>query len=130
MPQAHSQTPFIVLAIVLTVGVVLGFPAFGMKYLFEYRVTERGLYILLARVLPIRVLPIRKIAAVERGPFDRQVWRWGTFMDWRLGNRLGGEIVRVKTRGLPMTGIVVTPADPDAFERDLARVIEAYRRDG
>jgi hypothetical protein len=126
MPQAHSETLIIVVAMLLMLGVVLGFAAFGLKFVFEYRVTERGLYILLGRVSPIRVLPIRKIVAVQRRPFDRQFWRWGMFTNWRLGNRLCGEIVWVKTRGLPMTGIVVTPRDPDAFERDLAHVIEQY----
>jgi hypothetical protein len=114
----------------LMLAAVLAFLAFGMKYVFDYRVTERGLYLVLARVLPLKLLPIRKIAAVQRGPFDRNFWRWGVFTNLRLGNRLRGELVWVKTRGLPMTGVLVTPQDPDAFERDLNRVLEAREAQG
>jgi len=33
----------------------VAFAAFGMKYVFDYRITERGLYILLARLIPLKV---------------------------------------------------------------------------
>jgi hypothetical protein len=114
----------------LMLAAVVVFLAFGMKYVFDYRVTERGLYLVLARVLPLKLLPIRKIAAVQRGPFDRNFWRSGIFTNLRLGNRLRGELVWVKTRGLPMTGVLVTPQDPGAFERDLNRVLEAREARG
>jgi hypothetical protein len=117
-----------ILAFVLLLAAIVAFAAFGMKYVFDYRITERGLYILLARLIPLKVLPLRKIVAVERGPFDRNFWRWGVFTSLRLGNRLRGEAVLVKTRGLPITGVIVTPADPDLFERDLRRLIEARDR--
>jgi hypothetical protein len=117
-----------VLAFIVLLAAVLAFAAFGMKYVFDYKITDRGLYILVARLVPLKVLPLRRIVAVERGPFDRNFWKWGVFTNVRLGNRLRGESVLVKTRGLPITGVIVTPADPDGFERDLRRLIEARDR--
>lgn len=52
----------------------------------------------------------------------------GGATDMRLGNRLLGEIVWVRTRGLLLTGVVVAPRDADVFERDLNRAIEAHHR--
>ncbi len=104
---------------------VVALALFGASYLFDYRLTDRGLYVVVVRLIPVKVLPLRKIAAVERGPFDESFWRWGAFTNVRLGNRPRGETVLVKTRGLPITGVVITPADPDAFERDLRRLLES-----
>lgn len=104
---------------------VLALAVFGARYLFDYRLSERGLYVVVLRWVPVKVLSLRRIAAVQRGPFDESFWRWGAFTNVRLGNRPGGEVVLVKTRGLPITGVVVTPADPDAFEQDLRRLLES-----
>ncbi len=124
--MGNLTTP--ILAFALALAGFVAFATFGLKYVFDYRITERGLYLLLARRMPLKVLPLRKIVSVERGPFDGSFWRRGVFTNLRLGNRLRGETVLVKTRGLPIAGVLVTPADPDGFERDLRRLIEARDR--
>ena len=115
-------------ALIVLLIVVLGVAAFGLKYIFDYRLTERGLYVVILRLVPVKILPLSRIAGVERGPFDRSFWSTGMFTNVRLGNRLRGEMVLVKAKNLPVTGVVVTPGDPDAFERDLRRLLEARAR--
>lgn len=96
--------------------------AFGLQFLYGYRVKNRAIEVVLVHALPIYRLPIENIESIRKVSW-KELGVGGTAL--RLGNRFTGECVLIQTRNGWFRRIVITPNDVDEFINQVVTVQQA-----
>ncbi len=93
------------------------------RYLYNYRVTDDEIQIVLFGRIPLRRIPVRDIVEVRRvaNTAINPISNPEVFYSERWGNRIWGNTVFIqKARGLSRR-LLITPDDPDEFIRQVSR---------
>lgn len=89
---------------------------FGRRLVYDYRITDGGIDIVLFRALPIWRIPFDDIEPVRIASWKELNLRGFTTL--RLGNRFTSRYVVIKKRGWFRT-VAITPADAEKFVRQI-----------
>jgi hypothetical protein len=81
------------------------------RYVYNYRVTPRGIEIVLFGRLPIKRVLFGSIAEIQVGPPRREML---PFKGVAFGNRVWGRTVVVRQKAGALT-LFITPDDPEQF---------------
>jgi hypothetical protein len=100
------------LSAMAAVGIVVFWSLVGLRFLYDYRIRDGRIDILLFRRLPIYRVPIAEIASIAKTRW-RQLRIDGGVL--RFGNRLFGDCVLIAKRKGQFRRLVIPPADADAF---------------
>jgi hypothetical protein len=106
------MTLLYILAFPLMFGLTMLFCNYTLPILYGYRVSDSGIWVVVLHLLPVyrisfhNIKEIRRSAPGELGPTK-------VFL-LRLGNRIWGEPVLIRKRGL-FRSVVITPDKPDEF---------------
>lgn len=111
---------FIVLIIIIGIGAILLLWTFVFPLIYDYRVTDSSVEILLFRFFPIRRVVIRDIAEVRLISWRETISSlplyfaesWGNRL-WHLWRQYPGVLIR-KNKGLSKS-LLLTPKDPQTF---------------
>ena len=89
---------------------------FGMRYVLTYRFTDTRVQAVLFRVLPVSSTSYERITGVSINSYAR------VFVGWVLWvpNRLVGPFVLIHRSGLSGLAVLMTPAKPEEFARELS----------
>jgi hypothetical protein len=88
--------------------------AYGMRFVYGYRVANRAVEIVLFQALPVYRLPVDDIELIQKVHWSELgIWGIGGFI-LRISNRVARYGVLIKKRG-PSLRIVITPDNPDEF---------------
>ena len=119
---------FVIGFIVLVALLFLGYH-FATRFVLDYVVTERGIYLLFFRLLKVRLVSAAAIIGCQvMNSWDLAIPRDVSILfAWRLGNRWAGRCVLVRTRRRFMKAIIMTPRIPEQF---CAQVGAAMARSG
>jgi hypothetical protein len=110
---------FGVMAVAIT-AVLVAVQVAGPRAL-DYRISDRGLEVMLFRRVPIRIVPLNRIVDVS----DDRVGKWEYLFAFRLGNRFVGQAVVVRTRRPLLWRILITPNDPGEFVKRFRELTQA-----
>ena len=85
---------------------------YGLRFVYEYRVKNRAVEIVLFHLLLVYRVPVRDIDLIKKISW-REASAGGGIL--RLGNRLTTQCVLIHKRRGWVRRIVITPEDPDGF---------------
>jgi hypothetical protein len=107
---------FIIGFIALVAILLLGFH-FATRFVLDYVVTERGIYLRFFRALEVRLVGAGAITGCDVvNASDLVIPREIPILfAWRLGNRFASRCVVVRTRRWFMRAIIATPQQPEQF---------------
>jgi hypothetical protein len=101
---------------ILGAVVVLCAMVFSLRFIYDYRVKNHSIEIVLLRAVPIYRIPVDKIESIQETPWS-SLGVGGTTL--RFGNRIFGPCVLVRRRNGLFRRIVITPADADKFVEEV-----------
>ena len=87
---------------------------FAGRHVYNYRVTDRGVEIVLFGKLPIKRVPFNNIAEVRVAPTVTEML---PFKGIAFGNRVWGRAVLVRQKRGLIRRLFITPDDPEQFVR-------------
>jgi hypothetical protein len=89
---------------------------FGMRYVLTYRFTDTSVQAVLFRVLPVSSTRYDRITEVSINAYMRVFIGWAVWVP----NRLVGPFVLIRRSGLSGLVVLMTPAKPEVFARELS----------
>jgi hypothetical protein len=89
---------------------------YGLRFIYDFRIRNGAIEVALFRVLPIYRIPIDDIELIQKVGWRDPVFG---FFILRLGNRFTSEAVLLKRRRGWIRRIIISPADPDGFIREM-----------
>jgi len=97
---------------------------FAGRYFYNYRVTDRGIEIVLFGTFPIKRVAFSNIAEVQVGPAAKEML---PFKGVAFGNRVWGRTVLVRQRKGIIKRLFITPDNPEQFVRRVRERLLALR---
>ena len=102
-------------------GLLFGLVAWGLRFVYGYRLTETTLNIMLFGCIPIFRLPLKEIESIKKVGW-KEVGIGGITL--RLGNRMLGSCILIHRKTGWIRNVLITPSDPEQFLADMAARIE------
>jgi hypothetical protein len=93
---------------------------FGMRYVLTYRFTDTRVRAVLFRVLPVSSTSYDRITGVSINSYARVFFGWAVWVP----NRLVGPFVLIRRSGLSGLAVLMTPAEPEEFARELSLCVQ------
>lgn len=87
------------------------------RYIYNYRISERGIEILLFGIMPLMCMHFKDIVEIKIVPLS-QIWPWVSirmFFTLRYGNRFWGQAVLVRRQHGIFRAVIITPDDAENF---------------
>lgn len=85
---------------------------FGLRLIYDYRLTGDSLEILLFRVFPVYRVPFKEIESVYMTSWNQAKLGFSTL---RLGNRFARRFVVIRRKSGSLRVLVITPDRPEEF---------------
>ena len=98
----------------LAFGAVLITILFGLRFIFDYRIADGAIEIVLFHFLVAYRIPISNIEQIGMQDGGFYLWYLNPFV-FRLQNRVFTRPVLIRRRGALMRKVTITPADPANF---------------
>lgn len=117
----QEMLTYILLALLLIVLTGTAFQLFG-RYLYNYRLTDDSIQLVVAGVVPVMTIRYAEIARIREASFG-QALKSGLFT-LRLGNRIIGGIVLIQRKKGLIRSILLTPDDVPTFLRQVAQHVD------
>jgi hypothetical protein len=91
---------------------VLVVMVFGLRFLYDYRVHNHAIEVVLFHLLPVYRIPIANIESIQKASWSELGIGGSTL---RLGNRVFGQGVLIRSRSGWFRRVVISPEDADRF---------------
>jgi hypothetical protein len=108
--------PVILLVFIGLTVISAGLAQYGLRLLYNYRISDDCVQVVLFNLVPLRRVPFSNIAEIKK--VTRGEVSWNPFSVELWGNRLFGQVVLIrKKRGL-VRAMLITPDNADSFVQD------------
>ena len=105
-----------IVSVVLIITVITAFQFLG-RYLYNYRLTEKSVQVVLFGSLPLFSIQYKNIKSAQNVALTETLWP--NLFILRFGNRIFGGVVLIKKNNGLVRSILITPDDPEEFTNSI-----------